>query len=77
MRVGFAKGASWAATTPTLLLRKGYFTSPWSRPMYDIAPGGQRLLMIKDETTDATVAPGSIMVVQNWLEELKQRIPRR
>ncbi len=38
---------------------------------YDIAPDGQRFLMIK-EGKDATPR---IIVVQNWHEELKRLVP--
>ena len=77
MRVGVAPGVSWgAATKATLLLKRGYFTNPvwWSR-MYDIAPGGQRFLMIKEESTDGTAAPPSLIVVQQWFDELKRLVP--
>ena len=77
MRVGVAAGVSWgAATKPTLLLKKGYFTNPvwWSR-MYDIAPDGQRFLMIKEESTEGPAAPASLIIVQHWFEELKRIVP--
>ena len=50
MRVGVERGPSWAATTPTLLVKEGYFTTPsWlSGRTYDISPDGQRFLMIKE-----------------------------
>ena len=50
MRVGVERGPSWAATTPTLLVKEGYFTIrvPPSGRTYDIAPDGQRFLMIKE-----------------------------
>jgi len=44
---------------------------------YDVARDG-RFLMIQDEDAANTNAPpGSIVVVQNWFEELKQRVPAR
>ena len=50
MRVGVERAPSWAATTPTLLVKEGYYTSPGAYPSrtYDIAPDGQRFLMIKE-----------------------------
>src|SRR6185503_20629104 len=43
MGVGVARGPSWAATTPTLLVKEGYFTIPiWWGRSYDISPDGQR-----------------------------------
>ena len=41
---------------------------------YDIAPNGQRFLMIKP-ATDETSTSGQIIVVQNWLDDLAQRVP--
>jgi hypothetical protein len=50
MRVGVEQAPSWAATTPTLLVKEGYFTTPGANTarMYDISPDGQRFLMIKE-----------------------------
>ena len=39
---------------------------------YDVAPDG-RFLMIK--RSEEELAPPSIHIVLNWLEELKQRVP--
>jgi hypothetical protein len=37
---------------------------------------GQRFLMIKDSATDdPNATPASMVVVLNWFEELKQRVP--
>ena len=42
---------------------------------YDIAPDGQRFLMIKaGEGEDAPATP-RIIVVQNWFEELRRLVP--
>jgi len=77
MRVGVTRGPSWSATIPTLVVREGYVTNPiWYGRSYDIAPDGQRFLMIKEETGgDQRATPASIVVVQHWLEELKARVP--
>ena len=45
----------------------GFFRS------YDIAPTGDRFLMMKTETDDGT-AP-DIILVQNWHQELLERVP--
>jgi hypothetical protein len=42
-------------------------------PFYDVSGDGQRFLMIK-ESEEAT-ALTQIVVVQNWFEELKRRVP--
>ena len=78
MRVGVERGPSWAATTPTLLVKEGYFTNPGGDAgrTYDIAPDGQRFLMIKEGGgADQTAAPASLIVVQHWVEELKRLVP--
>jgi Tol biopolymer transport system component len=76
--VGVARGPSWAATTPTLLVKEGYFTIPtWWGRSYDISPNAQRFLMIKEGGADGTAAPASIIVVQHWVEELKRLVPTK
>ena len=43
---------------------------------YDVAPDGQRFLMIADrDGQDGTSASTDIIVIQHWLEELKERVP--
>jgi hypothetical protein len=45
---------------------------------YDVSPDGRRFLMIKPGGgTDSTAAPASLVVVQNWLEELKRLVPSK
>jgi hypothetical protein len=39
-----------------------------------VAPDGQRFLMIKP-SSDATAVRPRIIVVDNWIEELKRRVP--
>jgi hypothetical protein len=43
--------------------------------MFDVAPDG-RFLMLKVEGGDAAATtPDSLIVVQNWTEQLKRRVP--
>ena len=52
-------------------------TAPQGRT-YDVSPDGQRFLMIKaGGGSDQAAAPPSIIVVQNWFEELKRLVPTR
>ncbi len=44
--------------------------------MYDVAKDG-RFLMIKDAVADRSTAAASIIVTQNWLEELKRLVPAK
>jgi eukaryotic-like serine/threonine-protein kinase len=79
MRIGVAPGPSWAATTPALLVKEGYDTSPGTTTgrTYDAAPDGQRFLMVKAGEDGETAAPASLIVVQHWVEELKRLVPTK
>ena len=42
---------------------------------YDISPDGQRFLMIKSGIgPEQTAAPPTLILIQNWFEELKKRV---
>lgn len=44
--------------------------------MYDVSRDGQRFLLLKGaEGAQQTAPPPQIIVVQNWLEELKRLVP--
>ena len=78
MRVGVARGATWAATVPAKLLEGRYFTGADTQfgRMYDIAPNGRRFLMAKEGGgSESTPAPTTLVVVQHWGEELKRLVP--
>ena len=43
---------------------------------FDVSPDGQRFLMLKDSpASDRNATPASMVVVEHWFEELKQRVP--
>jgi hypothetical protein len=42
---------------------------------YDVSPDGRRFLMVKQGGVDQTPAPPQIVVVRNWLEELRRLVP--
>jgi len=76
MRVGVAQGPTWAATAPSKLFEGRYGAAAGqSGRTYDVAPDGKRFLMIKAVGADQAAAPMSLVVVQNWLEELKRLVP--
>jgi hypothetical protein len=39
---------------------------------YDVSPDGQRFLMIKESETGASA---TVIIVENWREELKRLVP--
>jgi len=60
---------------PVLLFSGSNFTAPGpGAGSYDVARDG-RFLMIQPDSANATGGSSSIVVVQNWFEELKQRVP--
>ena len=77
MRVGLERAPSWAATTPTLLIKEGYVTVPGGNfgRTYDISADGQRFLLLKaGDGSEQTAAPASLIVIQHFDEELKRLV---
>jgi serine/threonine-protein kinase len=78
MRVGLTPGASWTPTTPEVLVKPGYVTQMGNPGRtYDISRDGLRLLLIKDGMVGTASASTSIIVVLNWVEELKRLAPAK
>jgi serine/threonine-protein kinase len=74
MRVGVerSQSAAWVAAVPAMLSEEGFW------PYYDISPDGQRFLISKPSRgPDRDTSPASIVVVQNWFEELKRLVPTK
>jgi hypothetical protein len=44
---------------------------------YDVSPDGRRFLMIKNADAPSSSASARIVLVQNWFEELKAKVPVR
>ena len=55
---------------PTMLYERP-FTSTFN-PSYGVTPDGQRFIDV--EVTDAELAPGELVIVQNWFQELKRLV---
>jgi eukaryotic-like serine/threonine-protein kinase len=54
-----------------------YFTAPPGRT-YDVSPDGQKFLMIKAvQTAEANSMPPQAVLILNWFEELKARVPAK
>jgi serine/threonine-protein kinase len=79
MHVAVRGGPAWTAGAPTKMLEGRYLLSTGARYQrnYDVAPDGQRFLMIKPTGTDATDTPPQIFVVQHFDEELKRLVPMK
>jgi eukaryotic-like serine/threonine-protein kinase len=75
MTVAVQPGSGFTAGTPQMVF-EGAYTAVNSGPVYDVSPDGRRFLMIKTaESATASSSPPQLVVVLNWLEELKQRVP--
>jgi serine/threonine-protein kinase len=80
VRVG--QGTTWSASpgTRTPLAANTYFlgSGGGATRAYDVTPDGKRFLMIKEAGAGSQPsAATSIVVVRNWIEELKRLAPRR
>ena len=72
MAVDITTEPTFTHGTPQLLFEGEYF-SYGPRAVYDVAPDGQRFLMIKEGEQGSTVT--QLNVVLNWFEELKRLVP--
>jgi serine/threonine-protein kinase len=73
--VPMRQGPSFQVGTPELVIEGPYIRSDFGRN-YDIAPDGERFLMIKSTgEADGAAAQGRVNIIFNWFEELKTRVP--
>jgi Tol biopolymer transport system component len=73
MAVDVDTTSGFSAGKPRMLFEGPYLPTPGSLPFYDVSPDGRRFLMLKPSEQTTSVA--QIVVVQNWFEELKQKVP--
>jgi serine/threonine-protein kinase len=69
-----ASGPTFSAGKPATVFDTKYVESNPSRH-YDVSADGQRFLMIKDGPANPNAMPASLVVVEHWFEELRQRVP--
>ena len=68
-------GATFATGIPAKLFETAYAASLTSPRDYDVAPNGQRFLMIKENVArDQNATPAGMVVVLDWFEELKSKL---
>ncbi len=73
MAVDIATQPTFSAGKPKMLFEGPYVPSSPNISYYDVSADGQRFLMLKP--TEQAQAATQIVVVQNWFEELKQKVP--
>jgi Tol biopolymer transport system component len=74
MAVDIATQPGFTVGKPRMLFEGRYLPTPATFPNYDVAPDGQRFLML-EPIESAGTAPTQVNVVLNWFEELKRRVP--
>jgi len=70
MAVSIETKPGFSAGSPRMLFEGRYWASGHD---YRVTPSGDRFVFIKE--TEQQAAPTQINIVQNWFEELKQRVP--
>ena len=65
---------TFSAGPPRMLFEGQYNTVALSRS-YDVAPDGRFLMILRKDRPPAKVT--QMILVQNWFEELKRRVPTR
>jgi len=66
------KGAAFTWGQPHTIIATTYFSGATGRA-YDVSHDGKRFLMVKERSGDGATTPNSIVVVMNWIEDLKRR----
>ena len=64
---------AFSAGKPKMLFERPYVPLSSNFCYYDVSADGQRFLMLKP--IEQAQAATQIVVVQNWFEELKQKVP--
>ena len=75
MVVGVTTGSAFTAGPPRTLFEGRYGATAIVRP-YDVSRDGRRFLMVKQKER-APIVPAQMILVQNWFEELKVRVPTK
>jgi hypothetical protein len=73
MAVEITTQPSFSAGKPRMLFQGPYVPTVITFPYCDECPDGQRFLMLKASEQNTSLT--QIIVVQNWFEELKRRVP--
>jgi serine/threonine-protein kinase len=73
MAVTISTSPSFRAAASTLLFEKHFYRAQLALRAYDVAPDGQRFLMVQEDETVSVAT--QINVVLEWFDELKRRVP--
>jgi serine/threonine-protein kinase len=70
-----APGAGFSFGTAQMVFGGPYFAGTVFSRNYDISPDGRRVVMVKRSNRRENVAATRLVVVLNWFEELKLKVP--
>ena len=73
MAVSVITRPAFVPSAPRPLFEGNYLDNPRREASYDVSPDGQRFLMLKGSVVGS--GPGQFLVVLNWAEEVKRRVP--
>jgi serine/threonine-protein kinase len=77
MAAAVTAAPAFSVGRPNQLFEGNYHTT-WPARSFDVAADGQRFLMIRDPDNERPpVKLTELTLVQNWLEEVKQRVPSK
>jgi serine/threonine-protein kinase len=75
MAVPVQSGSAFSAGTPQMLFQANIL-SPFAGRSYDVSADGRRFLMIKDaHAGDSSAPPSQLVIVLNWVNDLKRLVP--
>jgi len=64
---------TFSAGNPARVFQNRYFSGTGGRT-YDVSRDGQKFLMVKDVTASGSTPPPSMVIVLNWVDELKAKL---
>jgi serine/threonine-protein kinase len=73
--VAVESGATFRAGVPQPLFSGPYLASQTLRGVYDVTADGRRFLMIKRAEGEREAPAQTIVIVENWFEELRRLVP--
>ncbi len=65
-------GQTFSSGDQDVLFSMAPYLDSNSHPQYDVSPDDQRFVMVRIEDTDSDT---ELIWVENWAEELRQRVP--
>ena len=68
--------SAWLIARPSFPFPTAALVSPLTSA-YDVTPDGQRFIMVRDRGSGDEARPAPVILVENWLEEIKAKMAGR